>query len=454
VTTCPVMLGGRYRLDERIGAGGMGEVWRATDTTLRRRVAVKLLPPEVARDAERLAKFRIEAQSAAAVQHPGIAQVYDYCDDADGGLPYLVMELVDGTSLDRLLEDGPLGAAFTMSIVAQVAEGLAAAHAAGVVHRDIKPQNLLATREGQIKITDFGIARMMRSAVATSTGELVCTPAYLAPERGLGAAATPAADLYALGIVAYQCLAGRLPFTGEPLAVVLAHQNQPLPPLPRQVPAKAAALVAALTAKSPEARPASAAEVAAWAAQLQGTLTHRQARPVPPAAFPAAEPGTPSPAAMPLAMPAAGPGGRRRRPGRLGGRAGLALASVGVVGLAGWMLTHMPGSPSADLQIPPPPAATGSPHPHRAAGAAIPHDSPTARHEHGQTLRVPGHRAHRHHHPHPVSTPKPKGSPTPSASPGKPSPSPTPSATSPAPSPSPTPSTPSPTPSATSTVAS
>jgi eukaryotic-like serine/threonine-protein kinase len=444
--THPLLLEGRYQLEDLIGAGGMGEVWRATDLTLRRRVAVKLVRSEVARDAERLVKFRAEARSAAAVSHPGIAQVYDYSEDPSG-LPYLVMELVEGTSLDRLLEDGPLGVAFTMSIVDQVAQGLAAAHAAGVLHRDIKPQNLLATRDGQIKITDFGIARMMGSAVATSSGVLVCTPAYLAPERGLGAAATPAADLYALGIVAYQCLTGQLPFTGEPLAVMLAHQNQPLPPLPRSVPAKVAALVAALTAKSPEERPGSATQVATRAAQLHDALGPRRRRVGPPAALPAGTPGEPPPASM---RPA-GHNRRGRRPVPLAGRAGLALGGVGVLGLAGWLVVQVAGFPGVDQQLSGRPATAAPPHPHRPAGAVLPKDHPTAS-DPARTLRAHGHRKpHPAHHSRRSPSPKPKRSPTPSASPGTPSPAPTPSATSPAPSPDPTPSTPSPVPSTTPT---
>jgi eukaryotic-like serine/threonine-protein kinase len=424
-----LLLGGRYRLDDRLGAGGMGEVWRATDMLLRRPVAVKLLRPELARDEDGLARFRSEARSAASVPHPCVAQVYDYSEDAPGGQPYLVMELVDGTSLDRLVEDGPLGAAFTMDVVAQAAQGLAAAHAVGLVHRDIKPQNLLVTRDGQVKITDFGIASAAGSAMATSTGVLVCTPAYLAPERAAGAAATPAADLYALGIVAYQCLTGRLPFTGEPLAVMLAHRDGPLPPLPPSVPSEAAALVAALTAKDPRARPARAAEVAAQAIRLHAALTG------------------------PLAAKHGAKAQRPRRPVAVAGRAGLALAGIGVIGLGGWMVAHQPGPAAANQQLSGRPAATGQPGTHRHGRPARPHASPTAALSNdptGPSPAAPTHRTPaagpRHSH-----SPTPKGTPAPSPHSPSLSPSPSPPDTTPPPSPTPSPSasptTPGPTPS-------
>jgi serine/threonine-protein kinase len=266
------LLGGRYRLDELIAAGGMGEVWRATDLILQRAVAVKLLRPEYVHYEDGLARFRAEARHGSAVSHPCIAQVYDYGEDDPRGQPYLVMELVDGPSLARLLTHGPLSVARTLWIVAQAARGLAAAHAAGLVHRDIKPGNLLVSRQGHVKITDFGISHVAGSEPVTQTGSMICTPAYLAPERAAGASATPAADLYSLGVVAYHCLAGRLPFTGEPIAVALAHREKPLPPLPAKVPPPVAALVASLTAKDPLERPAGASAVAAWAGQLYASL--------------------------------------------------------------------------------------------------------------------------------------------------------------------------------------
>ena len=182
--------------------------------------------------------------------------------------------------------------AHVMDVVAQAADGLAAAHAAGLVHRDIKPGNLLLAPPDQVKITDFGIAYAAGSAPITRTGMMVGTPAYVAPERLTGAGATPASDLYSLGIVAYECLAGALPFSGTAMEVVLSHQMRPLPPLPAAVPAEAAALVAELTAKDPAARPASAGEVVTRAVRVRDALTG-----VPPAGATSPSAGTTSPSA-------------------------------------------------------------------------------------------------------------------------------------------------------------
>ena len=256
MTHTSLVLAGRYRLEDRVATGAVGQVWRATDLVLSRPVAVKLLRPEYAQHPEVLARFRAEARHAAAVTHPGIAQVYDYGEDGAADSPYLVMELVDGPSLAGLLTGGPLDPGDTMDVLGQAAAGLAAAHAAGLVHRDIKPGNLLVGRDGQVKITDFGIAYAAGSAPLTRTGTLVGTPTYLPPERAAGGPATPASDLYSLGIVGYQCLTGSTPFSGPPLEVAAAHRHLPLPPLPAAVPAGVAGLIADLTAKDPAARPA------------------------------------------------------------------------------------------------------------------------------------------------------------------------------------------------------
>jgi eukaryotic-like serine/threonine-protein kinase len=263
------LLAGRYRLESQIATGGVGEVWRAEDTVLTRPVAVKLLRAEFAGHAEMQERFRAEARHAGALSHPAIARVYDYCEPAPEHPAFLVMELVDGPSLAAVLTAGPLGAAQAMDVVAQVASGLQTAHEAALVHRDIKPANLLLAADGQVKITDFGIAHVAGSVPVTRTGTVMGTPAYLAPERVSGASATPVSDLYSLGVVAYECLAGAQPFTGKPLEVAAAHRDLPLPPFPHAVPAEVAQLVADLTAKNPAARPASAQDVATRAARLR-----------------------------------------------------------------------------------------------------------------------------------------------------------------------------------------
>ena len=275
-----VLLTGRYRLDEQIAVGGTGQVWRAADTVLGRAVAVKLLRPEYAGHAETLARFRAEARHAAKLAHPGIVQVFDYGLAGPEGAPFLVMELVDGPSLADVAARGPLGPSRVLDMIAQVAAALAAAHAAGLVHRDIKPANLLLAPDGTVKITDFGIAHAAGSAPLTRTGTLPGTPGYLAPERAMGGPASPASDLYSLGVVAWECLAGASPFTGTPLEIASAHAHRDLPPLPAGVPASMAGLVAELTAKDHAARPRSAAAVQGQPADaVLGQLRHAGLRP-------------------------------------------------------------------------------------------------------------------------------------------------------------------------------
>jgi serine/threonine protein kinase len=267
------VLDGRYVLEQRIGSGGYGEVWHATDTVLSRPVAVKLLHPRYAQRSEALARFQAEARHAAALSQQNIARVYDYHKPAGDRPPYLVMELVNGPSLEAVLAGGPLDASQTMHIIAQAASGLRAAHAVGLIHRDVKPANLLLAPGGIVKVTDFGIAHTVGEEPVTATGELIGTPGYLAPERLTGEQVTSASDLYALGIVAYECLAGAPPFTGTALEVALAHRDRPLPPLPPSVAADVGAFVMQLTAKDPAWRPDSAADVAVWAGRLRDGLT-------------------------------------------------------------------------------------------------------------------------------------------------------------------------------------
>ena len=260
----------RYELESRIATGGMGEVWRAADTVLGRQVAVKLLKAEYADHATFRSRFETEARHAASLHHPGVAAVYDFGEaDADDGSgvarPYLVMELVDGQPLSALLEPGqPLDPDATRDLLAQAADALGAAHAAGIVHRDVKPANLLVTPDRTVKITDFGIARAAEGMSLTETGQVMGTPQYLSPEQAQGGTATPASDVYSLGVVAFECLAGRRPYVAEtPVATALAHLREPVPDLPDDVPADLAAVVRRAMAKSPEDRYADATELAA-----------------------------------------------------------------------------------------------------------------------------------------------------------------------------------------------
>ena len=299
-----IILAGRYQLEGRIAAGAVGEVWRATDLVLSRPVAVKRLRDGYAGQPEAMERFRAEARHAGALSHPGIAQVYDYGEAEPPSPPFLVMEFVDGPSLAGLLDGGPLDPADAMDVLAQVAAGLAAAHAAGLVHRDIKPANLLVAGDGQVKITDFGIAHAAGSAQLTRTGTMVGTPSYLAPERAGGASATAASDLYSLGVVGYECLAGQPPFQGTPMEVVAACQRAPMPPLPAAVPAGVAALVMDLTAKDPAARPASASQVATRAARLRDALRDSRAATLAAGPAPVAQSPVAQPAAGPVPLPA------------------------------------------------------------------------------------------------------------------------------------------------------
>jgi hypothetical protein len=259
----------------------MGDVWRATDELLGRQVAVKILKPEFGDDPSFRLRFRAEARASASLSHPGVATVYDYGEEVVGGIhtAYLVMELVPGEPLSALLaRQVTLDPAHTMDVVAQTAGALQAAHDRGIVHRDVKPANLLVRPDGSIKITDFGIARAADAMALTQTGTLLGTVAYLSPEQVNGQTATPASDLYSLGVVAYLCLAGRTPFAGvETMAVALSHVRDEVPPLPDEIPAAVRALVYQLLDKDPARRPGSAGELAATAMDIRGGLVGAQA---------------------------------------------------------------------------------------------------------------------------------------------------------------------------------
>ncbi|WIE75697.1 protein kinase [Curtobacterium sp. MCSS17_007] len=267
--TSGLTFGGRYQLSSRVAIGGMGEVWQATDLVIGRTVALKILKDEYLGDPGFLERFRAEARHAALVNHEGIANVFDYGEE--DGSAYLVMELVPGEALSTMIErEHTLPVDKVLDIVAQTANALQAAHAVGLVHRDIKPGNLLITPDGRVKITDFGIARIADQVPLTATGQVMGTVQYLSPEQASGHPASPSTDIYSLGIVAYECLAGRRPFTGESqVAIAMAHINEQPPPLPGDVPEPVSALVLSCIAKKPADRPATAANLARAAQALR-----------------------------------------------------------------------------------------------------------------------------------------------------------------------------------------
>ncbi|MEO6826436.1 MAG: protein kinase [Microbacteriaceae bacterium] len=267
--TTGLTFGGRYELQSRIAIGGMGEVWQATDLVIGRTVAIKILKDEYLGDPGFLERFRAEARHAALVNHEGIANVFDYGEEE--GSAYLVMELVPGEALSTILErEHVLSTDKVLDIVAQTAAALHAAHSAGLVHRDIKPGNLLITPDGRVKITDFGIARIADQVPLTATGQVMGTVQYLSPEQASGHPASAGTDIYSLGIVAYESLAGKRPFTGESqVAIAMAQINEMPPPLPPTVAEPVRNLVLSCIAKNPAERPASAAHLARAAQALR-----------------------------------------------------------------------------------------------------------------------------------------------------------------------------------------
>ncbi|MFI9801581.1 MULTISPECIES: serine/threonine-protein kinase [unclassified Streptomyces] len=335
-----MLIAGRYRLIESIGRGGMGEVWRAYDETLDRQVAVKLLLPQDS-DPTAASRFRLEARTASRIGHPNVVGVRDF-GEHDNQL-YLVMELVEGDSLARVLtQSGAQPADRVARMAAQAAAGLAAAHRQGVVHRDIKPGNLLLDADGTLKIGDFGIARFLDDpgAALTATGQIVGTSLYLAPERALGKPAGPASDVYALGCVLYQLLTGRPPFNAD-TAVAILHQHLDATPVPPRelgvagLPPAFENYLLGLLAKDPEHRPG-AQQAADWfaAGAWQGRPeplpepAARSPRPAPAAPAPAPAPvsrrrgaGGPTTYMLPSAQSAPEPRPRAQAPGRSRARA-------------------------------------------------------------------------------------------------------------------------------------
>lgn len=288
------LLAERYRLGRRIAVGGMGEVWDAVDVRLDRSVAVKVLKSELCGDAEFLHRFRTEARTTASLNHPGIAAVHDYGETAalpDGpeDTAYLVMELVEGEPLAAILaREGRIHVDFTLDLLEQAGHALQAAHARGLVHRDVKPGNILVSPNATVKLTDFGIAKAVDAAPVTRSGMVMGTAHYIAPEQALGGEATPASDVYSLAVVGYECLMGHRPFLSDnAVTVAMMHIREVAPPLPPGVPPGARALIEATLVKDPRRRYATGGEFAAAVAKVRAGL------PLPP----------PAALAMPLRQP-------------------------------------------------------------------------------------------------------------------------------------------------------
>ncbi|WP_197319516.1 serine/threonine-protein kinase [Saccharomonospora sp. NB11] len=317
------LLASRYRLDNRIAVGGMGEVWEANDTRLDRTVAVKILKAELSGDAEFLHRFRTEARTTASLNHHGIAAVHDYgeTETEEGSIAYLVMELVKGEPLAAILaREGRLSPERTLDILEQAGRALQAAHERGLVHRDVKPGNILVTPNGEVKVTDFGIAKAADAAPVTRSGMVMGTAHYIAPEQAVGHDAEPASDVYSLAVCGYECLAGHRPFLSEhAVSVAMMHIRDAAPPLPPDVPPGARAVIEATLVKDPRQRYANGGEFASAVAAVRagrplpppsrlaaaGYLTH----PVPP--NPPYTPGAPM---VPTVAPNSGPVGPGSHP--------------------------------------------------------------------------------------------------------------------------------------------
>jgi len=279
VLTSGQLLADRYRLGRRIAVGGMGEVWEAVDVRLDRTVAIKVLKPELCGDAEFLHRFRTEARTTASLNHPGIAAVHDYGETAavpDGpeDTAYLVMELVEGEPLAAVLaREGRIAVDRVVDVLEQAGNALQAAHERGLVHRDIKPGNILLAPNGTVKLTDFGIAKAADAAPVTRSGMVMGTAHYIAPEQALGGDALPASDVYSLAVVGYECLTGHRPFLSEnAVTVAMMHIREVPPPLPPDVPPGVRALIEATLVKDPRRRYGAGGEFAGAVAAVRAGL--------------------------------------------------------------------------------------------------------------------------------------------------------------------------------------
>jgi predicted Ser/Thr protein kinase len=384
-----LLLSERYRLSARIAVGGMGEVWSADDTRLGRQVAVKILRPELTSDPEFVDRFRTEARITASLNHSGIAAVYDYGEVASiaGGpedTAFLVMELVNGEPLSAVLaRQQRIAVPRVLDLLEQSGRALQAAHNRALVHRDIKPGNILITPAGQVKITDFGIAKVAFQVPITKGGMVMGTAQYLSPEQAAGHPAVPASDIYALGVVAFECLAGERPFNGESaVAVATAQVNSPPPPLPPDIPPPVTALVMRMMAKDPRQRFDDGASVAAAIAAVRSGRAAVAARSVHlgPATTPAAAQAAHAAEAVHAAQlrTVGGDAPGRLMPGRASGQvlphrsvAGRPVRHTGLswlIGLlvlllavlAGWYLSRLAADSSTGAATAPPPPASAT----------------------------------------------------------------------------------------------
>lgn len=393
---------GKYELRERIGRGGMAEVYKGYHAALDRNVAIKILHPFLGEDPAFKERFETEARNIAKLRHPNIVQVYDFDHDDRRDLYYMVMEYIGGPTLSaRLMALEFQGLHFTVmeavSITRKLADALAYAHSRGMVHRDIKPGNVMFDADGRVVLTDFGIARIVSGPSMTASGSMVGTPAYMSPEQGLGQSGDHRSDIYSLGVVLYQLVTGTIPFGGDtPIAIVLKHVNDPLPPpsnLNPDIPDGLERIIYKALSKAPEDRYQQVEEMAAHLDDLELASTivipapgHPVARPEPPGGGPpAAEPEEPAEAeAAPAAEISSAPAAGRGRGGAclnwtlLLTLAFAAMAAGIYLALTGMLNTYLPFAPETEFVLTDTPTPLPTATPDAAAQTEMPLSDPQA----------------------------------------------------------------------------